>query len=93
MVSRQCIDADVIFVIAEKDAQRNTSCRKEKNVPAHGQDQSPIRDEYLYRRAETELKWAQSADDPKVVRIHYLLAGYYLDRYYADAALAEPHTR
>jgi hypothetical protein len=35
---------------------------------------------YLEQRAEAELSLAQSADHPAVVRAHYLLAGFYLDR-------------
>ncbi len=38
--------------------------------------------EYFYRRAEAELKMAQSARDPNAVRAHYTLAGHYLDRAY-----------
>jgi len=37
---------------------------------------------YFYERAETELKLAQQATDPAVVRAHYQMAGYYLDRVY-----------
>jgi hypothetical protein len=40
-------------------------------------------DMYLYERAEAELKLAQQATHPKAVHAHYLLAGYYLDRYYS----------
>lgn len=44
--------------------------------------------EYLYRRAEQELRQAQRAEHPAVVKAHYLLAGYYLDLVYGpgDAA-------
>ena len=38
--------------------------------------------EYFYERAEAELKLAQNAEHPAVVKAHYLLAGYYLDRVY-----------
>lgn len=38
--------------------------------------------QYYYRRAETELERAQRAVDPAAVKVHYLLAGYYLDRVY-----------
>lgn len=37
---------------------------------------------YFYERAEAELKLAQNAEHPAVVKAHYLLAGYYLDRVY-----------
>jgi hypothetical protein len=37
---------------------------------------------YLEARAEAELCLAQSADHPAVVRAHYMLAGFYLDRLY-----------
>lgn len=37
---------------------------------------------YFYDRAEAELKLAQNAEHPAVVKAHYLLAGYYLDRVY-----------
>ena len=47
--------------------------------------------DYFYERAETELKLAQSAEHPAVVKAHYLLAGYYLDRVYGpDAADGTP---
>jgi len=36
--------------------------------------------EYLYTRAESELKMAQRAACPEAVRAHYVLAGHYLDR-------------
>lgn len=37
---------------------------------------------YFYERAEAELKLAQQASDPAVVKAHYQMAGYYLDRVY-----------
>lgn len=37
---------------------------------------------YFYDRAEAELKLAQRATDPAVVKAHYQLAGFYLDRVY-----------
>jgi hypothetical protein len=37
---------------------------------------------YYYQRAEAELRLAQQAIDPAVVKAHYQLAGYYLDRVY-----------
>jgi hypothetical protein len=37
---------------------------------------------YLEQRAEAELSLAQAAEHPAVVRAHYLLAGFYLDRLY-----------
>jgi hypothetical protein len=36
--------------------------------------------DYFYRRAEQEIACAQSADGERQVRIHYQLAGLYLDR-------------
>jgi hypothetical protein len=38
--------------------------------------------QYLEARAETEISLAQAAAHPAVVRAHYLLAGFYLDRLY-----------
>lgn len=35
---------------------------------------------YLQRRAEEELEAAQAASHPRVVRAHYALASFYLDR-------------
>jgi hypothetical protein len=37
---------------------------------------------YLETRAEAELSLAQAADHPAVVRAHYMMAGFYLDRLY-----------
>jgi hypothetical protein len=34
---------------------------------------------YLESRAEQEIEAARQSTDPRVVRAHYLLAGYYLD--------------
>lgn len=34
---------------------------------------------YFYRRAETELEMAQTAEHPAAVQAHYLLATHYLD--------------
>ncbi len=34
---------------------------------------------YLEMRAEQEIEAAQASSDPRAVRAHYLLAGYYLD--------------
>lgn len=45
--------------------------------------------DYYYKRAEKELEFAQRATHPGVVKAHYLLAGYYLDRVYANGASAE----
>jgi hypothetical protein len=45
--------------------------------------------EYFYERAEAELKLAQTSEHPAVVKAHYLLAGYYLDRVYGPG---EQHT-
>jgi hypothetical protein len=38
--------------------------------------------QYYYKRAETELERAQAASNPAAMKVHYLLAGYYLDRVY-----------
>ncbi len=38
--------------------------------------------DYFYRRAEAELKQASMSACPEAVRVHYTLAGYYLDRVY-----------
>lgn len=38
--------------------------------------------DYFYRRAEAELKQASRSHCPEAVRVHYTLAGYYLDRVY-----------
>ena len=38
---------------------------------------------YYYRRAEQELAAAQGSRDERVVRCHYHLAGFYLDRVYS----------
>ena len=40
--------------------------------------------EYYLRRAETELALAQAASHPSAVRVHYHLAGHYLDKAYGD---------
>lgn len=40
--------------------------------------------DYYYQRAETELRLAQQATEPAVVKAHYHLAGYYLDLAYGD---------
>jgi hypothetical protein len=37
-------------------------------------------DDYLYRRAEMELRMAQNAASPAAVKAHYELAQLYLDR-------------
>jgi hypothetical protein len=34
---------------------------------------------YWEARAEQEIEAARRSDDPRAVRAHYLLAGYYLD--------------
>lgn len=44
---------------------------------------------YFYERAEGELKLAQQASEPAVVKAHYQVAGYYLDRVYGDGGQAE----
>jgi hypothetical protein len=43
-------------------------------------------DSYFYDRAEQELEFAQSANHPSAVKAHYILAGYYLDRFYGTEA-------
>jgi hypothetical protein len=47
-------------------------------------------DEYYYDRAEAELEQAQRAQHPAAVKVHYTLAGYYLDRFYGELGSAEP---
>ena len=44
--------------------------------------------DYFYRRAEIELEMAQRTEIPAAVKAHYMLAGYYLDKVYSDAAPA-----
>lgn len=46
--------------------------------------------EYYLRRAEIELALAQSASHPSAVRVHYRLAGRYLDRAYGDRVEKAP---
>lgn len=41
--------------------------------------------DYFRRRAEAELKQASVSECPEAVRVHYTLAGYYLDRVYGVA--------
>jgi hypothetical protein len=51
---------------------------------------------YLEHRAEVEIASAQASEHPAVVRSHYLLAGYYLDRLYGqdnDAEQQQTETR
>lgn len=40
--------------------------------------------EYFRQRAEVELEMAQNSTVPEAVKVHYDLAGYYLDRAYGD---------
>ena len=47
---------------------------------------------YLQWRAEEELRLAQAARSSDVVRIHYVLAGYYLERIYSSS-IAPPRPR
>ena len=42
--------------------------------------------EYLEQRAEAEIALAQSADDSRVVKAHYDLANFYLERIYGAEA-------
>lgn len=49
-----------------------------------------IRDNYLYQRAEAELKMATLATVPEAAKRHYELANFYLDRFYnADGSMPE----
>ena len=41
---------------------------------------------YFQQRAEAEIALAQRSEHPDVVRSHYLLAGYYLDRIHYPGA-------
>lgn len=41
---------------------------------------------YFYRRAEEELRMAKNAASPQAVRVHYHLAGHYLDRAFGGAS-------
>ena len=45
--------------------------------------------DYFYGRAEAELRQAQRSTSAAAVRIHYTLAGHYLNRVYGDGAPAE----
>jgi hypothetical protein len=45
--------------------------------------------DYYLARAEQELELAQQSDHPEAVRVHYVLAGYYLDRVYGPATDAD----
>ena len=40
--------------------------------------------DYYYGRAEAELEQAQRSTSAEAVKIHYTLAGHYLDRVYGD---------
>ena len=42
---------------------------------------------YLEMRAEQEIEAARQSTDPRAVRAHFLLAGYYLDRIYNPEAV------
>lgn len=44
---------------------------------------------YLEERAEAEIALAQASLHPAVVRAHYLLAGFYLDRLHGPGARTE----
>lgn len=52
--------------------------------PSHHADRA-----YYEARAEEELEQAQNAGHPGAVRSHYLLAGLYLDRVYAEPSAPE----
>jgi hypothetical protein len=43
-------------------------------------------DDYLYRRAEVELRMAENAAGPAAVKAHYELAQLYLDRIRDESA-------
>jgi len=46
--------------------------------------------DYYYRRAEAELEQAQRSTSAEAVRVHYTLAGHYLDRVYGSDQDNEP---
>jgi len=46
--------------------------------------------EYFEKRAEAELELAQTAEHASVVRAHYTLAAYYLDRIHNPDGDAAP---
>jgi hypothetical protein len=46
---------------------------------------------YFEQRAEAEIELAQKADHPDVVRAHYELAGYYLDRVHGTPPGGRPN--
>ena len=50
--------------------------------PLAESDAEPIGDGYFYRRAEDELDRARRARHPEATEAHYVLAGFYLDRFY-----------
>lgn len=41
--------------------------------------------DYYCRRAEAEIASAQASTDERVVKLHYQMAGLYLDRIYCEA--------
>jgi hypothetical protein len=53
-------------------------------IPDAQQIVADLDKDYLEQRAETELAMAQASSHPAVVRAHYMLAGYYLDRLYCS---------
>lgn len=58
-----------------------------ESTQSHRNDEEQV---YLETRAEAELSLAQSAAHPAVVRAHYILAGFYLDRLYNGGAAGDP---
>jgi hypothetical protein len=42
--------------------------------------------DYYYRRAEQEIACAQASRNEEAVRVHYCLAGLYLDRVFGDSS-------
>jgi hypothetical protein len=49
--------------------------------------------EYLERRAEDELGWANCAQHPAAARAHYEMLGFYLNQLYPEARQASGHLR
>ena len=46
--------------------------------------------EYFYHRAEEEIARAQASSDERVVKLHYELAGFYLDKVYGEGVGSRP---
>lgn len=45
---------------------------------------------YYYHRAEQELELAQRAAGPEATKVHYVLAGYYLNLAFGSSATTPP---